>query len=96
MRYVQSTVIRLFAGLLGGVLLTVPWLAIELVYANRVMLKRMAQCGTAMVAAGGGACDFYVQFSHAHYLGLTFVIGFAVTLVLTRKFTRVVIATSRR
>ena len=68
-------------GLFGAVLLSAAVLAVEMVYANRVIAQQMADCeARAAAGGGGGMCFGSAQFG-GYILPVAFVLGFAVAFI---------------
>jgi hypothetical protein len=81
MRYLKPALV----GLVGGLLLAITVAAVEFLIASQRRAASMMKCrdgaSTSMVAV----CDGAVQFGDVRYLGIAFVVGFAVAFILFRR-----------
>ena len=76
MRYLKPALV----GLLGGSLFSLMVMAVDFL----ISLQRLAastQCASAVAAV----CDGAVQFGDVRYLGIAFLVGFAVAFISFRR-----------
>ena len=76
MRYLKPVLV----GLLGGFLLAIMVMAVDFL----ISLQRLA-ASTQCAGAGAFVCDGAVQFGTVRYLGIAFLVGFAVALLWSRR-----------
>jgi hypothetical protein len=72
-------------GLLGGLLLAITVGAVEFLIASQRLAASMMECRGAASTSMVAGCDGAVQFGDVRYLGIAFLVGFAVAFISFRR-----------
>jgi len=81
MRYLKPALV----GLVGGLLLAITVAVVEFLIGSQRLAGSMMECRDAASTSMVAACDGAEQFGDVRYLGIAFVVGFAVAFIWSRR-----------